>query len=74
MMDAAYLVAALAPSHVLHGPFEDIPTDIGKQVKCGCGAGLTFSPMQIATVLLFDEKQAEADKDAAKDKAVRRGA
>jgi len=66
-MDAAYLVAALAPSHVLHGPFEEIPTDVGKRFKCGCGAGLSFSPTSIATLLILDEKPAKEDK------AVRRG-
>ena len=66
-MSIASLVAALAPNHALHA-FDEVPADAGRRVRCQCGADLTFSPDQIATVLLFEEKQDKAHK------AVRRGA
>jgi len=56
-MDLAYLVAALAPSHALHGPFTEQPSEVGRRAMCSCGAGLDFSPMAIATVLIFDDRR-----------------
>ncbi len=52
-MDAAYLVAALAPSHALHGEFEELPAETGRKFKCRCGAGLTFSAFAIAQLLVL---------------------
>lgn len=53
-MDAVDLVVSLAPTHALHGAFEEVPADVGKRVMCSCGADLTFSPMAIATLLILD--------------------
>lgn len=63
-MDAAYILAGLAPSHALHGGAEEVPIAVGKRIKCACSADLTFSPMQVATLLLFDEpKTGKAKKE-----------
>ncbi len=62
MDDLAYIVTALAPSHALHGAFREIPAESGKRAMCSCGVDVTFSAMQIATLLIFDDKKPATTK------------